>query len=207
MLGKFFYAASFVCFVIGLGGIPDDIQGWTNVLHWLSSNIPFQCDLNGNCGRWLFLLLGLVFIAIASDTHRKLINWYGGFRKKGDDFIPLHQAAIKYYDAAKDGKISMGGAEEMSGWLHGGPSNGSPEDILNWWAKHIISAGVPIYRKRPPSSQLLQIPDRHIKDFILTEGATLLKDPIHDAVCYSQLCVKLEELDAHYNFESGAYTG
>ena len=39
--------------------------------------------------------------------------------------------------------------------------------------------------------------------FIFSEGAAKLKDPINDSVYYTNLAVRLDALDAQYNFEAG----
>lgn len=119
------------------------------------------------------------------------------------EFISMREAARKLYEAAKAGKIPFGEAsEKLSGWSGGGPVNGSPDDIVLWWAGH-ISKELPIYGQRPPSSIFEEIPRRDVNHFIFSEGAAKLKDPINDSVYYTNLAVRLDALDAQYNFEAG----
>ena len=118
-------------------------------------------------------------------------------------YISMRDAARKVYEAAKAGEIPFGEAsEQLSGWSSNGPSAGSPEDILHWWAGHIAKE-VPVYGRRPPSSVFEEIPSNDVKHFIFADEATKLKDPIHDAVYYTDIAVKLNALDCQYNFEAG----
>lgn len=79
-----------------------------------------------------------------------------------------------------------------------------PEDILHWWATH-ISEELSVYGRRPPSALLEKIDPRQVKDFIFTNEATRLKDPIGDSFFYTDIAVKTDELDELYGFESGSH--
>jgi hypothetical protein len=119
------------------------------------------------------------------------------------DFTSLQDAARKFYEAARAGKIPFGEASEnLSGWAAGGPASGSPEDILHWWAVH-VSKELSVYGMRPPSTILEEIPKRDVKGLVFAESATRLKDPVNDSVCYMGLCVRTEDLEEQYGFESG----
>jgi hypothetical protein len=124
-------------------------------------------------------------------------------QENASEFIPMKEAARKLYEAARAGKIPLGEASErLSGWSDDGPAKGSAEDILHWWAEY-ISHELPIYGRRPPSSILEEIPRRDVKHFIFCEEATKLKDPINDSIYYTNLAVRLDAIDAQYNFDAG----
>lgn len=147
--------------------------------------------------------------AIQEEPKKPATQVEGGTTNSGDatEFIPMREAARKLYEAARAGKIPFGEASEnLSGWSGGSLLNGSPDDILHWWAAH-ISKELPIYGRKPPSSILEVIPRRDVEHFIFSDGTTKLKDPINDSVCYTDLAVRLDELDAQYNFEAGFHEG
>ena len=85
-------------------------------------------------------------------------------------YISIKEAARKLYEAAKAGKIPLGEAsEKLSGWSGNGPAQGSPEDILHWWAGH-ISKELVVYGRKPPSFLFEEIPRRDVNHFIFFRG-------------------------------------
>lgn len=236
MWRKLWTLVTIIIFVIGLGGILDDIQSWRNAMNWLSVHVPGGCDFYGNCGRWVFVSIGTL-MAIALWVHskqanrsqelsasekfqrtanllygqpwwkRSIVNWWNRRNEPPwmlpPGYIYMKEAARKLYEASKAGKIPFGEASErLSGWSNDKLSQGSPEDILHWWAGH-ISKELPVYGQRPPSSIFKEIPRSDVKHFLFAEEATKLKDPIHDSVYYTNIAVQIEALDAQYNFQSG----
>lgn len=111
-----------------------------------------------------------------------------------DGYISVHEAAIRLYQAAKQGKIPMMGAETLSG--------GSEEDILTWWAIRITNDDdIELYGRRPPGN-LEKISKRVKKDFLFVDKATKLIDPMNDKVYFTDLRIRLDQLTESYYFEA-----
>ena len=186
-------------------------------MNWLSSNMPISCDFTGKCGQWIFVVTGMVFLGLGIITRKKknerrtadvlygkrswatrLRDWWN-YKAEPPwvmplGFISMRDAAGRYSEAAKAGKI-----------LNDGPSLGSSEDILHWWASRIAKE-VPLYGRYPSFSLLKEIPPHEISNFIFYEEATKLKDPIRGSIHYTDLAVKLEALEGRYDFESGYHS-
>ena len=97
------------------------------------------------------------------DLTKRIREWWDHKSEKPRimmlGYISMQDAARRFYEAAKARKIPFGDAsEKLSGWSENGPTPGSPEDILDWWAEH-ISKTVKLYGRRPPSSLLTEIPE------------------------------------------------
>src|SRR5687768_220015 len=58
-LALIFTIVSAVNFLIGISGIPGDVETWTI---WIASALSF---IDANVGRWLFMLLGVPFALLA----------------------------------------------------------------------------------------------------------------------------------------------
>ncbi|MEO5956224.1 MAG: hypothetical protein ABIR36_11120 [Nitrospiraceae bacterium] len=121
-------------------------------------------------------------------------------------YISMGKAARTVYEMARANKIALAeGAERLSGWSQGSPSSGSQEDILHFMATHLVK-NISVYGRRPPSTAFEKISDRDVKDFMFSEGAMKLKDPLNEAIYYTDLAVESDELTRQLAFEIG-FTG
>ena len=124
-----------------------------------------------------------------------------------DGYISLHEAVEKLHQAAKQGKIPMMGAETISGGTWDNPGPGSEEQIYTWWAIRIANDDEIEMRGRRLPGDIEKIPKFIKKDFLFVDKATRLKDPMHDEVYYTDLCVNQDALEASYYLSYGFHQG
>ena len=227
MHSKILHWGGWVCSLIGLIDLPDQLQRWGKlILSAFGVAVNWEIDLLGNTGRWVFTIIGALMVLYSYDVHKILYQKFyrrdtslsglmyprstwrekvlGSTSLEEGRLMPLSEAAKKLYEAARQGRIPMAGAETLSGGTWPDIKSGSPEDILNWWAIKIADSNIPIYGRRPPANQLERIPISDRKTFIFKEGATILHHPA-DTYSYCDLSIKQKEFEEYYDIQAGFY--
>src|SRR5215831_2104298 len=201
------------------------LQGGTFILSAFGVVVSWDIDLLGNQGRWIFTIIGVSVLLYVYDVPKRLLlqlwrretklvdliypraTWnekiFGSSTVKEGKLMPLSKAASKLYEAARQGRIPMAGAETLSGGAWPNIQPGSPEEILNGWAIRIAESDIALYGRRPPSNLLERISSLDRKKFIFKDGATIFHHPANDTSYYCDLSVKQQEFEEHYDIQAG----